>query len=360
MRCLAAASSALRPVLAAPPRPARCLGVARGALYLQITEPPGVLAILCHDAVRLPCGLVLPATGTELPLTSLAAATDSFLVGGVAVRWTGPAGRVDVRVVREWAPARSARGAASASVLAAVRAALRRCDPSLQVDGCPVTIAGAIAAGHPRPEDGADPGAGARLHADIGAAGGDHYASVAATEARTIAAVAEAAGDDDASVAAVAGLLGRGPGLTPSGDDALAGYLAGAAAFGLDATALRRAIAVLAPDRTTALSAALLWHAARGECIDELAAVVAVLTSQPRREPERAGAGVGSLLSVGHRLSAALPGGPVTGADGALHQEAERAVRRLLSVGHSSGAALARGLVLAAELALNRQAGRAA
>ncbi len=106
----------------------------------------------------------------------------------------------------------------------------------------------------------------------------------------------------------------------------LAGYLAGAAAFGLDATALRHAIAVLAPARTTALSAALLWHAARGECIDELAAVVAVLTSQPRHDYERAG----------------------------------RAVGRLLSVGHSSGGALARGLVIAAQSAVNQQAGRAA
>jgi hypothetical protein len=315
MRCLAAASSALRPVLAGPAQPARCLGVARGALYLRITEPPGAVAVLCHDALRLPCGLVLPAMGTELPLTSLAAATDSFLVGDGAVRWTGPAGRVDVRAVREWAPARPARGPVSRSALAAVRASIGQSPP-------------------PCPRDSGD---GPRL-----------------------AALAAADGDHDASVAAATGLLGRGPGLTPSGDDVLAGYLTGGAAFGLDTTALRRAIAVLAPARTTALSAALLWHAARGECIDELAAVIAVLTSQPGREPERTGVAVMSPLSVGHDSGAALARGPVTGADDALHRQAERAVRRLLSVGHSSGAALARGLVLAAELALNRRAGRAA
>jgi hypothetical protein len=46
-----------------------------------------------------------------------------------------------------------------------------------------------------------------------------------------------AAGDHDASVAAAARLLGRAPGLTPSGDDVLAGFLIGAAAFGLEAAA---------------------------------------------------------------------------------------------------------------------------
>ncbi len=106
----------------------------------------------------------------------------------------------------------------------------------------------------------------------------------------------------------------------------LAGFLAGATAFGLDVAALREATAVLAPTRTTALSAALLWHAARGECLDELAAVAAVLTSRrPRGQ-----------------------------------QPARRAVSRLLSVGHTSGAALALGLVIAAESALRAREGRAA
>jgi Protein of unknown function (DUF2877) len=318
MRCLAAASSALRPVLAGPAQPALCLGVARGALYLRIARPPGALAVLCHDAVRLPCGLVLPTTGAELPLTSLAAPTDSFLVGDGAVRWTGPAGRMDVRVVREWAPARPVRGAVTASALAAVQSQLgldeshSRRRRHRQAGGWKFAVATAVADFHPRPGDDAFAPAEAALLPDLAAAAGDH----------------------DASVAAAAGLLGRGPGLTPSGDDVLAGYLAGAAAFGLDATALRRAVAVLAPARTTALSAALLWHAARGQCIDELAAVAAVLASQPRHDGEPAG--------------------------NVLHQQAERAVSRLLRVGHSSGAALARGLVIAAESALCRQAGRAA
>ena len=262
MTYLAAASSALRPVLAGPAGPAEFLGVTRGALYLKITAPPGVLALLSHDAVRLPCGLVLPVMSAELPLRSLVPlSTAAFMVGDNAVSWTGPAGPVVVRAAREWGPARLARGELNVGALAVVRSALRLDDREVLAD-------------------------------------------TAATR-----------------------LLGRGPGLTPSGDDVLTGFLVGAAVFGLDAAALRHTIAVLAPARTTALSAALLWHAARGECIDELAAVAAVLTG--RSEPhgsERVG----------------------------------RAVSRLLAVGHSSGAALALGLVTAAESALSRREGRAA
>jgi len=288
---LAAASSAVRPVLAGPARPAECLGVTRGALYLKIAGPPGALAVLAHDAARLPCGLVLPTTSAELPLTSLAppsltprsaGASAGFVLGDGAVGWTGPAGPVVVRAVREWAPARPGRGEVAASALATVRTALN--DAGLG--------AAALAS--------ADPGVDLRLLADLAAA----------------------AGDRDASVAVAARLLGSGPGLTPSGDDVLAGFLAGAAAFGLDTAALREAIAVLAPARTTALSAALLWHAARGECIDEVAAVAAILTSHQRISPEQAGRALGRLRSVGHTSGAALALGLVTAAGSALHAQA--------------------------------------
>lgn len=59
-------------------------------------------------------------------------------------------------------------------------------------------------------------------------------------------------------------LSGRGPGLTPAGDDVLIGYAAGLVLFhGRDADAC--AIASAARPRTTALAATLLEHAARGE-----------------------------------------------------------------------------------------------
>lgn len=255
--------------------------------------------MLCHDAVRLPCGLLLPATAAELPLTSLAppspASAAGFVVGDCALSWTGPAGPVVVRPAREWAPARPARGEVAAGALAAVRAALGLGES---------------------PPDGR-----AHRHVERRRGGADR-----SVDARPLADLAAAAGRTDASVGVVARLLGSGPGLTPSGDDVLAGFLVGAAAFGVDAAAMRHAVAEQAPVRTTALSAGLLWHAARGECIDELAAVAAALTSQPPSGYGRAG----------------------------------RAVSRLVSVGHSSGAALARGLVIAAETALRGRQGRAA
>ncbi len=59
-------------------------------------------------------------------------------------------------------------------------------------------------------------------------------------------------------------LAGRGSGLTPAGDDVLAGYAAGLTLFhGRCLEAVR--IAAVAAPRTTTLSATLLRHAARGE-----------------------------------------------------------------------------------------------
>jgi hypothetical protein len=59
-------------------------------------------------------------------------------------------------------------------------------------------------------------------------------------------------------------IAGRGAGLTPAGDDLLIGYAAGLVLFH-GGSAASRAIAGRAGPRTTALSATLLWHAARGE-----------------------------------------------------------------------------------------------
>ena len=59
-------------------------------------------------------------------------------------------------------------------------------------------------------------------------------------------------------------LVGRGPGLTPAGDDVLAGYVAGLVLFwGLEDQAA--AIARGTAGRTTLLSVTLIAHASRGE-----------------------------------------------------------------------------------------------
>ena len=59
-------------------------------------------------------------------------------------------------------------------------------------------------------------------------------------------------------------LAGKGPGLTPSGDDVLIGYVAALGLLHGD-WAAARAIAECAARRTTSLSATLLRHAAGGE-----------------------------------------------------------------------------------------------
>lgn len=115
----------------------------------------------------------------------------------------------------------------------------------------------------------------------------------------------------------VAGLIGRGPGLTPAGDDLLCGLLAGSVLFGVDAEDVRHAVLdelASRPRATTSLSAALLRRAVAGEGIEQL-----------------------SML-----------GQALCGTDPAL---LARAWAALCAVGHSSGAALGAGLLAAAECA---------
>jgi len=280
VRLDAAGSTSLRAVLAGPSRPATWLGTTTAALYLATSQEPVVLAVLAHDAVRLPFSVLLPTTAAELPLTSLGDRTGGVvMVGDGCLAWSGPAGLVIVRVVREWAPARVRHGAMAASALALLRDMLpARAD--LEVDGGLLNLLLA------------EPAAG------------------------------------------VAALLGRGPGLTPAGDDVLAGFLLGARAVGLDANGAAAAVATMASARTTALSAALLWHAARGECIDEVAAVVAALTRHHRTARKQT-----EHKPTEHGLTG--------------RSDLEHALGRLLAVGHTSGGALAAGLATAGTAAAN-------
>lgn len=113
-------------------------------------------------------------------------------------------------------------------------------------------------------------------------------------------------------------LIGKGAGLTPEGDDYLAGALAAARILGeavgdlsltrmLDAASMR--LSRLAHERTTTFSAALIDHAVRGN------------VAAP------AGAFIRSLAGRG---------------------DIQFSHRALLEVGHSSGPALAAGIVLGA------------
>ncbi len=102
-------------------------------------------------------------------------------------------------------------------------------------------------------------------------------------------------------------LLGLGPGLTPAGDDVLAGALVALRAAGSPlADDLARAVAGGAAGRhgRRSVSAALLRHAAQGQCIPELAALLRALDG--RGNLERA---LIALGAVGHTSGDALAAG---------------------------------------------------
>ena len=244
-RCAAAASSTVAPLVTGPRRAIRLVASTPAAAYLTTGDPD--LPVLClagPDAVRLPCALVLAAVP---PLSGPA-----FVGGG-----TVSVGAFTAQVRRWWRPPRP-RGLARIPARA---------------------VAGLLLDRVPDPLDRAGRAAVHRL--------------------------AAGAGFDEP----VRRLLGRGPGLTPVGDDVLAGMLVTLHGLGAPAAArLAAAVVPAAVHRTTAVSAALLWHAARGECIAELADL----------------------------LTAARDGAPL---DGPLDA--------LLRVGHTSGAGLAHGVAAA-------------
>jgi len=153
--------------------------------------------------------------------------------------------------------------------------------------------------------------------------------SVPPLDSSDLAWALRARNDADLAAAATA-LLGRGPGLTPAGDDVLAGLLAALRVLGpslpapvgdrVAATAdiLAAAVTGAAPERTTALSAQLLAHAARGAVALPVADVL------------RAVAGRGGLVASAARLA---------------------------RVGHTSGGDLLVGIALAVDIMLPESEG---
>jgi Protein of unknown function (DUF2877) len=230
-----AAAVSVAPAMRRPRRLATVAAVTDHAVYLATRESESPAVCLATvGAVRVPCALVLGA-GAPAPGVRVG---DVGLVGGGELVLGG----VAYRPARWWRPARP-RIAAPPPVVH---------PPALDADTCAAVagLAHALASG-------------ARL-------------------ARP-----------------VAGLLGRGPGLTPLGDDVLAGALVALVAAGSPA-APRLAAVVLneAFRRTTFVSAALLWYAARGECVPELAAALA-----------GAPGAADALLRVGHSSGAGLAHG---------------------------------------------------
>jgi hypothetical protein len=261
MNIAGAHSTAVHAVVSGPVEPADWLGVCDSALYL-LTRRGTVLAVLTRDAVRLPCAVVLAPTSAQLSLAATAPAPAhpqrQPTVGGGRVCWLGPGGPVMVACARQWEPPRALPGTADRHALDWLRRVLAGRDIGLEMD--------------------------------------------------RVRALAQANGPDEQALAA-AGLLGRGPGLTPSGDDVLAGFLLGALAFGRCADGVLRIVEEQAARATTALSAQLLTQAVEGYCVPELATVLAASSGRP--VPPNA---IARLLAVGHTSGAALAHGVVAAA----------------------------------------------
>ena len=118
-------------------------------------------------------------------------------------------------------------------------------------------------------------------------------------------------------------LLGKGPGLTPEGDDFLAGALAAtrllAEALGNERTismiaGISTPLAQLAEARTTTFSAALIQSALRGQVAEPAGSLLRALTGRGDVAASHL-----SLIRVGHTSGPALAAGTVLGARALIH-----------------------------------------
>jgi hypothetical protein len=276
------ASAAIADLLDGPTRPAELIGSFPVAVYLKAAG--GIVALVSTDGVRLPNAMVLSRADHACVVWH--AASDPLQVGDGEVR-LGP-----VRVIagRWWDPV-PRLGRVEVGLLAGRLDAVRAILPAWP--------------------DAADPAAG-RLR----------------TGREALASVLARTGD---LAGTVRGLVGLGAGLTPAGDDLLAGVMAGLVVFG---TALERPDArrlavrirhevVAHASATTPVAADLAEHAARGALVQPAADLCRAIADQ---RPD---------------------------ADSALTP----AVERLLQLGHTSGRDLAEGLLLGASTVQSRSSG---
>jgi hypothetical protein len=250
----AAGPVAVGALLEGEPRSAELLGAFPTAVYLRLATGR-VIAVLTRDAVRLPLGLVLAVDSTRHPLDGW---SGRVMVGGGEVRTSAWRVRMS-RVISVAAPT-------------GIR-------PGPELVGQTITWLRPRAEGLPEAE---------RL------------------------VTASSHGDAAETWDAVRRLLGGGPGLTPAGDDVLAGFLVGAWSFGLEVDDVRTAVLESAPTRTTALSAELLACAARGESVPQVTTLLRATQSRDATPP--LGEALVALARVGHSSGVALAVGVVAAA----------------------------------------------
>lgn len=254
-------STSVAEVVATSERVCHVVATTRSAAYLAcgVSATP-VLALLSADAVRVPNGVVLPLPAEAEPFNDLRPGA-TVLVGRGMLKH--PVLRVVGRST--WSPphvhlTQPERALARTSEFAHL----------LAVRGLP-----------PPPE-------------------------LAKPEAALARALLR--GDERQTRRATRALIGRGPGLTPSGDDVLCGLLIGLAALRDKSGDLgARTVRTVVDDHrssTTTASGALLVHAARGEAIPELAELLRTLESASPLTPALA-----ALLAVGHHSGSDLARG---------------------------------------------------
>lgn len=260
-RLTGAGSDVLLPLVARARRSATVVGVGRHATYLVLDRDVGeemgeLLALVSRRAVRVPCAIVLAHETALLPGLVPGARAQ---VGAGEVRWDGGS----LAVVRWWQAATVTRTAA------------------VQPDRN--GLAARVAA--------------TRLLV------GDHRLPSVVPAALLDAARAIQHGDAVAAAGALRPVLGLGSGLTPSADDAAAGLLLAArswygAAVGSTVSAVGDLLAPGLSARTTAVSAGLLRHAARGRGAPQVVRAVEHLTGRHVDADERAV--LGELVALGH------------------------------------------------------------
>jgi Protein of unknown function (DUF2877) len=247
----AAASVLLRDLLAGPARPAKVLAASPAATYLDAGGQ--VLAIVTAGGVRLPCAVML-AAGGRLPAPR---SGSRLAVGRGAVCDDGR----ELVVVRRWFDPRVRLAGVDGRAVAHFAHVVRSrgsLDALLPRDAVELLAAG-LTSGD--------------------AAGG------------------------------VSRLLGRGTGLTPAGDDLVAGALATLRALASPAADhLGAVVRALAPAATTRLSAALLEAADAGALVPEAAGVLRALAGGGD-----VGAAADRLVALGHTSGWHLAAGLLVG-----------------------------------------------
>jgi hypothetical protein len=261
----AAVSLALASMIDGPPGMATVLGSAEPAVWIGRAD--GVLVLSTTDAVRLPNGVVVASSTSERPFEGVTAG-DEVLVGDGLVT----TGTLRIRAARWFDPL----------------PALPTVEPALVADS--VVSLDEVVVSLP-----------------------DHGLMQALID-----------NDDRAAHEAALHMIGRGDGLTPMGDDLVAGTAAGALLIGgaigavgvIDAVArLRRPLLEHAAGATTSFSASLLAHAFRGEVAEPAGRLLAALTG--RGDAREAAEG---LNRVGHSSGPALAAGVLSGARAAIER----------------------------------------